>query len=169
MLNPSSVNNYLLRHSSANTSLNESSSYEPLVDNHDDILSMIEQAGITFGKLREKNWNLFKDFFFVLEALAGSSSADLLASTSGYHSYEPSPFNHRSKRSSLLDPAAAEFCMENERNSLSNNLSTNRSSYQSDQPVRRASRSSNPTPQRIATSCKYFVNKEDYFHPLVFV
>jgi hypothetical protein len=50
MLNPSSVDNYLLRHSSANTSLNESTSLEPLIDNHDDIFSMIEQAGITFGK-----------------------------------------------------------------------------------------------------------------------
>jgi hypothetical protein len=51
MLNPSSVDNYLLRHSSANTSLNESTSLEPLIDNHDDIFSMIEQAGITFGIL----------------------------------------------------------------------------------------------------------------------
>jgi hypothetical protein len=50
MLNPSSIDNYLLRHSSANTSLNESTSLEPLIDNHDDIFSMIEQAGITFGK-----------------------------------------------------------------------------------------------------------------------
>jgi hypothetical protein len=60
MLNPSSVNNnnYLLRHSSANTSLNESSSLDVLAGNtctsmdgnHDDILSIIEQAGITFGK-----------------------------------------------------------------------------------------------------------------------
>jgi hypothetical protein len=50
MLNPSSVENYLLRHSSANTSLNESASLEPLIDNHDDLFSMIEQAGITFGK-----------------------------------------------------------------------------------------------------------------------
>ena len=49
MLNPSSVDNYLLRHSSANTSLNESTSLEPYIDNHDDIFSMIEQAGITFG------------------------------------------------------------------------------------------------------------------------
>ena len=60
MLNPSSVNNtnYLLRHSSANTSLNESSSLDALAgnpctsidENHDDILSIIEQAGITFGE-----------------------------------------------------------------------------------------------------------------------
>lgn len=50
MLNPTVVDNYLLRHSSANTSLNESNSFEPLIDNHDDIFSMIEQAGITFGK-----------------------------------------------------------------------------------------------------------------------
>ncbi|CAF4310909.1 unnamed protein product, partial [Adineta steineri] len=58
MLNPSSINNsnYLLRHSSANTSLNESSTLDALTgnicttmdDNHDDILSIIEQAGITF-------------------------------------------------------------------------------------------------------------------------
>lgn len=51
MLNPSIIDNYLLRHSSANTSLNdESNSLEPLIDNHDDIFSMIEQAGITFGR-----------------------------------------------------------------------------------------------------------------------
>jgi hypothetical protein len=60
MLKPSSVtnNNYLLRHSSANTSLNESSSLDVLAGNagtsmdgnHDDLLSIIEQAGITFGK-----------------------------------------------------------------------------------------------------------------------
>ena len=50
MLNPTVVDNYLLRHSSANTSLNESNSFEPLIDNHDDLFSMIEQAGITFGK-----------------------------------------------------------------------------------------------------------------------
>ncbi len=60
MLNPSVVNNqnYLLRHSSANTSLNESSSLDALAGNactsldgnHDDIFSIIEQAGITFGK-----------------------------------------------------------------------------------------------------------------------
>ena len=60
MLNPSVANNtnYLLRHSSANTSLNESSSLDALAvnacnsldENHDDILSIIEQAGITFGK-----------------------------------------------------------------------------------------------------------------------
>ncbi|CAF5052002.1 unnamed protein product, partial [Rotaria magnacalcarata] len=58
----------------------ESTSFEPLMDNNDDIFSIIEQAGITF------------------DALTGSSSStDLLASTSGYHSYEPSPFNHRLK------------------------------------------------------------------------
>jgi len=133
MLNPSSVDNYLLRHSSANTSLNESTSLEPLIDNHDDIFSMIEQAGITF------------------DALAGSSSTDLLGSTSGYHSYEPSPFNHRSKRSSLLDPSATEFHMETE-SALGSN---SRSSYQSDQQIRRSSRSQNHTPQRIATSYEY--------------
>ena len=58
MLNPSTSNaNYLLRHSSANTSLNESSSLDALAGNvctsldghHEDIFSMIEQAGITFG------------------------------------------------------------------------------------------------------------------------
>ena len=50
-LNPSSMgNNYLLRHSSANTSLSESSSLEPMSDNHDDLLSIIEQAGINFGE-----------------------------------------------------------------------------------------------------------------------
>ena len=65
MLNPilgtnhsNNNNNYLLRHSSANTSLNESSSpdalagngYTSIDANHDDIFSIIEQAGITFGK-----------------------------------------------------------------------------------------------------------------------
>lgn len=58
MLNPSSINNnHLLRHSSANTSLNESSSLDALAGNgctsldgnHDEIFSIIEQAGITFG------------------------------------------------------------------------------------------------------------------------
>jgi hypothetical protein len=59
MLNPLSLNNknYLLRHSSANTSLNESSSLDALAGNvctsidgnHDDIFSIIEQAGVTFG------------------------------------------------------------------------------------------------------------------------
>lgn len=49
MLNLSAADNYLLRHSSANTSLSDSASLEPLIDNHDDIFSMIEQAGITFG------------------------------------------------------------------------------------------------------------------------
>ncbi|CAF1111490.1 unnamed protein product [Adineta steineri] len=137
MLNLSSVDNYLLRHSSANTSLNESTSLEPLVDNHNDIFSMIEHAGITF------------------EALAGSSSTDFLGSTSGYHSYEPSPFNQRSKRSSLLDPSAAEFSMELEAASTSIQQSTNRSSFQSDQPVRRSSRSQNSTLPRISTSYEY--------------
>jgi hypothetical protein len=71
MLNPSIVNNknYLLRHSSANTSLNESSSLDALAGNactsidanHDDIFSIIEQAGITFGKLKIP---FFKNFFF---------------------------------------------------------------------------------------------------------
>ncbi len=92
-----------------------------------------------------------KCFVFLVEALAGSSSMDLLGSTSGYHSYEPSPFNHRSKRSSLLDPSAAEFHMEAEAALGSNS----RTSYQSDQPIRRSSRSQNHTPQRIATSCEY--------------
>jgi hypothetical protein len=65
MLNPSSGNhnnNYLLRHSSANTSLNESTSFDALPgnactsidENHDDIFSIIEQAGITFGKFEIK-------------------------------------------------------------------------------------------------------------------
>jgi len=159
MLNPSSVDNYLLRHSSANTSLNESTSLEPLIDNHDDIFSMIEQAGITFGIF----WDHFSfsvEYFFFLEALAGSSSTDLLGSTSGYHSYEPSPFNHRSKRSSLLDPSAAEFHMETESALTSNYQSSNRSSYQNDQQIRRSSRSQNHTPLRIATSCKYIFNKK---------
>ncbi|CAF3540323.1 unnamed protein product, partial [Rotaria sp. Silwood2] len=137
MLNPSSIDNYFLRHSSANTSLNESTSFEPLIDNHDDIFSIIEQAGITF------------------DALTGSSSVDLLGSTSGYHSYEQSPFNHRLKRSSLLDPSAAEFHMETELGSISNNQSTKRSSSQNDQQNRRTSRSQNNTTQRIPTSYEY--------------
>ncbi len=91
----------------------------------------------------------FNILFFV-EALAGSSSTDLLGSTSGYHSYEPSPFNHRSKRGSILDPSAAEFQMETEPVNASN-----RSSYQSEQPIRRSLRSQNHFQQRIATSCKY--------------
>ena len=50
MLNPTSIDNYLLRHSSANTSLNESKLLEPLIiDNHDDLFSIIEQAEVTFG------------------------------------------------------------------------------------------------------------------------
>lgn len=57
MLNPTVVDNYLLRHSSANTSLNESSSLDALAGNacssldghHEDIFSFIEQAGITYG------------------------------------------------------------------------------------------------------------------------
>lgn len=137
-LNPSSMgNNYLLRHSSANTSLNESSSLEPMTDNHDDLLSIIEQAGINF------------------EALTGSSSMDLLASTSGYHSYEPSPMNHRSKRSSLLDPSAAEFSMEAESALLSTSQSIQRSSYQSDRSSRRCSRTQSHASPRIATSYEY--------------
>ena len=101
-------------------------------------------------------------FFSLLDALAGSSSADLLGSTSGYHSYEPSPFNHRSKRSSLLDPSAAEFQMENEPV-----VASTRSSYQSDQPLRRSSRSQGHTTQRIATSCKDLSSLKEYFHPSV--
>ena len=60
MLNPSpgNNNNYLLRHSSANINLNQSSSLNALAGNvsaslngnHDDIFSIVEQAGITFGK-----------------------------------------------------------------------------------------------------------------------
>lgn len=61
MLNLSSMDNYFLRHSSANTSLNESTSFEPLIDNHDDIFSMIEQAGITFGEFERQNHR--KGFF----------------------------------------------------------------------------------------------------------
>lgn len=139
-LNPSTGNNYLLRHSSANTSLNESNSLEPLVDNHDDLLSLIEQAGITF------------------DALAGSStsSGDLLGSISGYHSYEPSPMNYRTKRSSLLDPSAAEFCMENETNLPSGPCSMNaRSSFSNDRHYRRPYRNSSHAPPRIATSYEY--------------
>jgi hypothetical protein len=75
MLNPSAVNNknYLLRHSSANTSLNESSSLDALAGNactsldgnHDDIFSIIEQAGITFGnEKRKKDIFLLKKFLF---------------------------------------------------------------------------------------------------------
>ena len=82
-----------------------------------------------------------------LDALTGSSSGDLLTSTSGYHSYEPSPFNHRSKRSSLLDPSAAEFHMENEPAVLT----SNRSSYQHN----RSTRSQTQVPPRIATSYEY--------------
>jgi len=131
MLNPSIIDNYLLRHSSANTSLNESNSLEPLVDNHDDIFSMIEQAGITFDALARS-----------------SSSGDLLAaSTSGYHSYEPSPFNHRSKRSSLLDPSAAEFQMDFE-----STMPSNRSEQQHS---RRSSRTQTSNTHRIATSYEY--------------
>ncbi len=92
-----------------------------------------------------------------LEALAGSSSTDLLGSTSGYHSYEPSPFNHRSKRSSLLDPSAAEFHMETEQG-----LGSNRSSYQNDQQNRRSSRSQNHSSSRIATSCKYIFSRKNF-------
>jgi len=99
-------------------------------------------------------------FFFLnllfLDALAGSSSTDLLGSTSGYHSYEPSPFNHRSKRSSLLDPSAAEFQME-----IEPALGSNRSSFQSDQQIRRSSRSQSHTPSRIATSCKNILLKNE--------
>jgi hypothetical protein len=72
MLNPTSgnKNNYLLRHSSANTSLNESSSLDALAGNactsldgnHDDIFSIIEQAGITFGKAN-KFFSIEKSFF----------------------------------------------------------------------------------------------------------
>ncbi|CAF0775070.1 unnamed protein product [Adineta ricciae] len=145
MLNPSVVNNtnYLLRHSSANTSLNESSSLDALAvnactsldENHDDILSIIEQAGITF------------------EALTGSSSSgDLLASTSGYHSYEPSPYDHRSKRSSVLDPSATEFNINNSAN-YQTTATANRSSF--DQSCRRSSRTNNPTSSRFSTSYEY--------------
>lgn len=84
---------------------------------------------------------------FFSEALTGSSSGDLLTSTSGYHSYEPSPFNGRLKRSSILDPSAAEFQMESE-----GIFANNRRSIE--QPCRRSSRTHTPTPLRYATSCK---------------
>ena len=86
----------------------------------------------------------FYDFLFI-EALTGSSSADLLASTSGYHSYEPSPFNHRLKHSSILDPAAAEFNLDTE--------ATFPTNYRSSTD-RRSSRTTNQTPLRSSTSCK---------------
>ena len=82
-----------------------------------------------------------------LDALTGSSSGDLLASTSGYHSYEPSPFNGRLKRSSILDPSAAEFHMDSD-----GMLSSNHRAI--DQSYRRPSRTHTPTPLRYATSCK---------------
>jgi hypothetical protein len=55
---PVNNNNYLHRHSSANISLNESSPLNALAGNvctsldgnHDDVFSIIEQTGITFGK-----------------------------------------------------------------------------------------------------------------------
>lgn len=155
MLNPSTGNpNYLLRHSSANTSLNESSSLDALAGNactsldgnHDDIFSIIEQAGLTIGKKRIDV--LFWKYPSVFsEALTGSSSGDLLASTSGYHSYEPSPFNGRLKRSSILDPSAEEFHMDTDGLFPSKHRT-------SDQSNRRPSRTHTPTPLRIATSCK---------------
>ena len=64
-LNPSSNGqNYLLRHSSANTSLNESTSLEPMVDNHEDLLSLIEQAGISFGIVFSLSNHLIRLGFF---------------------------------------------------------------------------------------------------------
>jgi len=146
MLNPSlgsNNNNYLLRHSSANTSLNESSSLDALtgnvctsLDGHvDDIFSIIEQAGIT------------------LDALTGSSSGDLLASTSGYHSYEPSPFNHRLKRSSILDPSAVEFSLESENIFGQNSQPTH--NRLTEQSHRRPSRTQAQTPSRYPTSYEY--------------
>ena len=92
-------------------------------------------------------------FAFCLEALTGSSSGDLLASTSGYHSYEPSPFNYRLKSSSILDPSATEFQMENEANFVSNYQPT--ISRSTDPSHRRLSRSVNQTVPRFPTSCKY--------------
>ena len=63
MLNSTSADkkNYYLRHSSANTSLNESTSLDALTGhtrlsidgNHDELLSIIEQAGITFGSFEQ--------------------------------------------------------------------------------------------------------------------
>ena len=70
-LNPSSGNHYLLRHSSANTSLNESTSMEPLVDNHDDLLSLIEQAGITFGKDLQRLFVFFTESLVLVRCLSG--------------------------------------------------------------------------------------------------
>lgn len=141
-LNPTSGNNYLLRHSSANTSLNESASLEPMVDNHDDLLSLIEQAGISF------------------DPLTGSSSGDLLGSISGYHSYEPSPMNYRLKRSSVLDPSAEEFCMEADHGMSqsigpSSSSSTHRPSYTHERSHRRSLRPHTHAPPRIATSYEY--------------
>lgn len=152
MLNPSlgKNNNYLLRHSSANSSLNESSSLDALAGNAgtsldgptDDLFSIIEQAGIT------------------LDALTRSSSGDLLASTSGYHSYEPSPFNHRLKNSSALDPTAAEFSLEHE-NIFTNNSQTNTNRL-TEHSHRRSSRTQPQTPLRYPTSCKITIK----FFPL---
>ena len=76
---------------------------------------------------------------------------DLLGNTSGYHSYESSPLNHRVKQSSSLDPYATEFHMEPESALVSNY----QSSSQYNQQFRRSSRLPNYVVQRIATSCKY--------------
>ena len=104
-----------------------------------------------------------RKFYSFLEAFTGSSSADLLASTSGYHSYEPSPFNHRLKHSSILNPSASEFHLENEGVFGSNYQPTiNRST---DQSYRRSTRTNNPTPLRFSTSCKYQL--KEYFQYLV--
>ena len=62
--------------------------------------------------------------------------------------------NHRSKRSSLLDPSAAEFSMEAESALMSTSQSIQRSSYQSDRSSRRCSRTQSHATPRIATSCK---------------
>lgn len=164
-LNPTSGNNYLLRHSSANTSLNESASLEPMVDNHDDLLSLIEQAGISFGKERYLKNTIcsliictIMIFVFILDPLTGSSSGDLLGSISGYHSYEPSPMNYRLKRSSVLDPSAEEFCMEADHGMSqsigpSSSSSTHRPSYTHERSHRRSLRPHTHAPPRIATSC----------------
>lgn len=96
----------------------------------------------------------------ILEALTGSSSNDLLTSTSGYHSYEPSPFNHRLKHSSILDPSAAEFHMDNELAPMSNYQST--ISRSTDQSNRRLTRPCNQTALKYATSCNQILIKRKY-------
>lgn len=109
--------------------------FSPLLNKRE--LRLVRRESVVF--LRCSCW--FSD------ALTGSSSGDLLGSTSGYHSYEPSPFNGRLKRSSILDPSAAEFQMDSDGIFPSNHRAI-------DQSHRRSSRTHTPTPLRIATSCK---------------